>query len=1522
MYSDSTLMVALTRLADVYDATGELAKFAEVRKRQMDVAASKGNEEKSQEFGLEAAHAYGRAKKYAESRAIFLQALQWQLPPADRLAALDVLLRFHHDCLLENLSVEELQKLSLAYLCAWEETPEELIKETFLLRKTVSEVAIAQVVGKSSIQDLQKICQSMLQASHDEATCALSHSVLLTIALDFGESNQAQIIPTATIVSVANKQDDLYGEVWRAWALAAKQLASCNYRGEARVCCDRALLKLRTAREIFDKKQHLTASNQKPASKQRKVISFSSVAAASVESPTGTPQSRKEDLEKQKSAVLSLLTKESPNVWLQRASMLTRWFVKGSKGRALEARAAARAAQEGIRSICAVEDNSKSCFAKSIAMWRPALAALQLEAASYLIPSEGNRLAKEALVEINQLFEPENPKTIKVGPQNTGAESKARSDIAKDPLIAHALNVYNFFSAGLEPSRQDSSGQPSVSDEVLRAMAALQAVFALNNNRVSEALEELKVVCRPPLTPSGSSDLVSQLDLADRSPSSTTVLPWHLSLQGEALFKHGDVANSTKFLLKAAQLDPELSSTFLYLGKIYAQKGDAERALKCFEKSLDLDPMQSGLLQIVAARHWEAKRPQQIIDLYKRTIAFVDDLAHKGSDVQTFQETYADAWIRLGRLALYSNNYVEAEKCFQRAVAGAESRFDAWQGLGDAYSRTGKREGALMALAKAVECMNDQVQADQQAYVYLRLGRLRLQNTDYLGALAALEKSSELFPSEATSWTLAQARVQFAESLLSSGRFESAADEVERGISDLDRHGIHPLLAFSQLRARLNAIRANALPAAKAKDPQGEEAYKCAMRNHAKSVFFEPWKSQAWLTVATCTIRRTQQEILHAQRDTELSSLVDDFETYVTQSRRCAEVSIALQPTDANAWSMLGISHSLRITWDSAAVHLAQHCLVRATQLDPSGASAAWCNLGILFERCGRQEAALRAFTEAQAGRAHEKAVSWTARARIAVGEKDENDTKVLATLRCAIDAVTPGSSITSDHVALSEYAHQNTKLRWEYLGRHGWSDIEDVARRVLRRCPNDRMAHYYMAIALIARSAHRATILDHLHQSPSEMAYHHLVALGDIEVDKFPSNLADFSLATPHEMAMALLLAGKRDLEFPEEVMADPVVAYLKNGSKLPSLQEAGEAGNKIARASLEINHSDDVNISSVSSAHLRSQILTAQKRSPEAIYSAPWEMAGWISRARCSLQQDELVQVRIRKEYRSDRKSMTRCLDVAQTLHFARRDLNFYQGALQRSLGYMQKAFHHAAQAYYAAPYNRETARLFIGSVSTPSQAAAALKLARRLAEAPDRTLLDLVRFAEVAAMAGDEIISEEAASLLSNTASGTDKEQQDLRGLAKCLLGRVKRAPPLYLEGLQELRDAPLIWIELGYLIGNTDPELASECFVCAVDFFTDDDEGTKSEIECYARLAQAEFLASKFGVGRCLGGMNKVAKAFPEDYRVHLVRGCVSMLQGSDNKSRKAALASLRKSLDLHPDNVFAQELFDSLQNEDK
>lgn len=203
----------------------------------------------------------------------------------------------------------------------------------------------------------------------------------------------------------------------------------------------------------------------------------------------------------------------------------------------------------------------------------------------------------------------------------------------------------------------------------------------------------------------------------------------------------------------------------------------------------------------------------------------------------------------------------------------------------------------------------------------------------------------------------------------------------------------------------------------------------------------------------------------------------------------------------------------------------------------------------------------------------------------------------------------------------------------------------------------------------------------------------------------------------------------------------------------------------------------------------------------------------------------------------------------------------------------------------------------------------------------------LLDKAGLCEAMLGLGESI--QELATELANEAAACGAQQT--QALAHVYIGRsslqagnVAACQEAFHKALMVCPRAPLLWIELGQIAfdsGNV--QLASFCFessAASLDKETEskDDAPDQLLLDRTSKVLNALYIAETAGTVKCLGKMNRIAKDWPADVNVHIIRGWLCLLTG-DKKNKKNAASSFQTALCLEPQNALALDLMNKLEN---
>ena len=295
------------------------------------------------------------------------------------------------------------------------------------------------------------------------------------------------------------------------------------------------------------------------------------------------------------------------------------------------------------------------------------------------------------------------------------------------------------------------------------------------------------------------------------------------------------------------------------------------------------------------------------------------------------------------------------------------------------------------------------------------------------------------------------------------------------------------------------------------------------------------------------------------------------------------------------------------------------------------------------------------------------------------------------------------------------------------------------------------------------------------------------------------------------------------------------------------------------------------------------------------------------------------------------------------------------FVQGCVLVLSGCAAEAVSEASKLVRAIPHSADARRLLASAAlaegvrvrsADKARAARAMLLAADAADAvgggPDEQLLDLAGRCECAllladcspdkdeaAASGREAVTV-AAELVRRAAAAGNEAVAALGSVysarAELLLANgLAAAAGHYREALLRFPDSPLLWTELALALAAR-PSVpgaraaAEHCFECASQCVPlpeaagEDEDGAAGAgaaalplAGATARLRQALYISHTSGAKAAMQLMGNVARAYPSNAKVSLMRGWLQLQAGGegDTKNVKKALGFLRRALELEP-----------------
>lgn len=220
-------------------------------------------------------------------------------------------------------------------------------------------------------------------------------------------------------------------------------------------------------------------------------------------------------------------------------------------------------------------------------------------------------------------------------------------------------------------------------------------------------------------------NFVKALELLQSSVCHST--EYYLQL-GQTMFSLKQYKDALNEFLKATKLEPYNSDCFHWLGKIYLLNGDADRARKCFEKCIFLNPQHEQSVILLSAIYRQLAEWDSNAKILQTAAQAIPNTPCKWAELQ------------LGFHHLAQNNFDDAIIAFRAVLRMDPNNFSSWEGLADAYMKRGSFNSALRVYQKICELNDD------NAYPRLQVANIRTTLKLFKEAITSYEDLLNDFP--------------------------------------------------------------------------------------------------------------------------------------------------------------------------------------------------------------------------------------------------------------------------------------------------------------------------------------------------------------------------------------------------------------------------------------------------------------------------------------------------------------------------------------------------------------------------------------------------------------------------------------------------------------------------------------------------------------------------------------------------------------------------------------------------------
>lgn len=232
---------------------------------------------------------------------------------------------------------------------------------------------------------------------------------------------------------------------------------------------------------------------------------------------------------------------------------------------------------------------------------------------------------------------------------------------------------------------------------------------------------------------------------------------------------------------KAPEIGEELTEFYIASGRLREAQTDAEEVLRT--NPSDLNALRL-LARIFTRQIGDGQGPRNRIDetMLRRAIDQYEKIA-------AVEPKDIDAWLMLGRLRKVSQETVDSEKAYKKALEIEPNNEDALTGLALIYSDRGDNKAAA-------EIMKKLAATNPSARSFQALAAAYEQMRDFGAAADALDQALALNPQNAS-----ELKQALAQDLVSAGRFDRALNVYKDVVAD-DPSNTNAFLRMSQIYRR------------------------------------------------------------------------------------------------------------------------------------------------------------------------------------------------------------------------------------------------------------------------------------------------------------------------------------------------------------------------------------------------------------------------------------------------------------------------------------------------------------------------------------------------------------------------------------------------------------------------------------------------------------------------------------------------------------------------------------------------
>ena len=248
-----------------------------------------------------------------------------------------------------------------------------------------------------------------------------------------------------------------------------------------------------------------------------------------------------------------------------------------------------------------------------------------------------------------------------------------------------------------------------------------------------------------------------------------------LTEKGEECYNKRDYNGAIEALNKAIEIDPNYANAWAWLGAVYNDFGNSEKAMAMNLKAIEINPKNAMAWNNIGVTYSNLGNLDKAIESYERACSLDKKLYYPYSnlgrvylDIGDFDKAieYCNkaveispqrcyTWCAFGEVYFLSGNFRKAEENYNKAIELEPNNPAVWQSFGTFYKSQGKDEKAAEYFNKSIELGKAILQKSPEDTIeMLRLGLIYSELKDYDTAFEYCDKALEIYPNFVVAWNV------------------------------------------------------------------------------------------------------------------------------------------------------------------------------------------------------------------------------------------------------------------------------------------------------------------------------------------------------------------------------------------------------------------------------------------------------------------------------------------------------------------------------------------------------------------------------------------------------------------------------------------------------------------------------------------------------------------------------------------------------------------------------------------------